>query len=90
MPRLTSPGYGAAVSASSYPTAAERAPQSEPDFAVRRTPEGFLYIDTSNYLQETTVRIGPDGRPVFHCDHAPGTHADAAAAQAAHRAEQPQ
>jgi hypothetical protein len=47
-----------------------------PDFTLRRTPEGFLYLDTRNYRITSSARIDADGRIVMQCGEHPGAEAD--------------
>ena len=48
-----------------------------------RHPDGHVSVDRNGQFQEfTTVRVGPDGKPIFSCVHGP-EEADRAATQPA-------
>jgi len=37
------------------------------DFSLRRTPEGYLYIDTTGYEHAVTATLDPDGTAHVNC-----------------------
>jgi hypothetical protein len=53
----------------------EPPPEPKVDMSLRVTPSGFLYIDTSGYLYNSTATIDADGNIHVQCDEPGHDHA---------------